>query len=93
MQWAFGIWPALYLMLFQAGLQNTSLSLSPLHRQSKVCIYQHYYLILGHGAVRLGITMGCVAFVVQRNLGKKGVILVWDGITLPSEPNLLLPWH
>jgi len=38
-------------------------------------IYQHYYLILGGCAIVLGIMMMYIAFAVQRNLRKKGIIL------------------
>lgn len=48
-------------------------SSSPLQ---SLLIYQHYYLILGCCAVVLGITMGYIAFAVQRNLSKTGITLV-----------------
>ncbi|MDP1604400.1 MAG: oligopeptide:H+ symporter [Legionella sp.] len=38
-------------------------------------VYQHYYFMLGLSGVILGVTMGLIAFFIQRNLNKKGVTL------------------
>lgn len=40
-----------------------------------LAIYQHYYLLLGCCAIFLGIIMGYLALIIQRNLRKKGIIL------------------
>ena len=40
-----------------------------------LAIYQHYYLLLGCGAIVLGIIMGFLALIIQQNLRKKGIIL------------------
>lgn len=40
-----------------------------------LAIYQHYYLLLGCGAIILGIIMGFLALLIQRNLRRKGIIL------------------
>jgi proton-dependent oligopeptide transporter, POT family len=38
-------------------------------------VYQHYYFMVGCSAVCLGSVMGFIAFLIQRNLKIKGVIL------------------
>jgi POT family proton-dependent oligopeptide transporter len=38
--------------------------------------YQNYYLILGVGAMALGVMMYFVAYCAQKTMKKRGVILV-----------------